>query len=146
MHHPVGGFPHIQQCIQCPCCCPHDIAAGFIVFRVFDSNTAAVNQRTHQTFGDIIGGVVVIAGEILFCDMVHDIVNARYHLPFGQCVSQFRVQDGKLGEYIISKDMPNFQFLFMVITEPPFISEPVPTIVSTHPTGMMRLSTSSIRR
>ena len=32
-----------------------------------------------------------------------------------------------------------------VITEPPFISEPVPVMVSTLPTGMMRLSGSSRR-
>ena len=33
-----------------------------------------------------------------------------------------------------------------VMTAPPFISEPVPTMVSTQPTGMMGFATSSMRR
>ena len=42
--------------------------------------------------------------------------------------------------------MPIFSFcLGFVMTEPPFISDPVPTIVSTLPTGIILLSTSSIR-
>ena len=41
---------------------------------------------------------------------------------------------------------PTFRLLSgLLITEPPFISEPVPTMVRTQPTGMIRLSGSSIR-
>ena len=44
-----------------------------------------------------------------------------------------------LGINRLSKTLPSLRFwVWLVMTEPPFISEPVPTIVNTQPTGRMR--------
>ena len=59
--------------------------------------------------------------------------------------SGFRMEN--LGKTSSPNTWPIFSLAaWLVMTEPPFISEPVPTMVSTHPTGMSLLSGSSIRR
>src|SRR5699024_3047753 len=75
VYHPVGGFSAGHQRIQRPGGSPHDIASCFIVFRIPDGDTAGMDQRTHEAFADVVAGIVVGIGKILFTDMVEDIVD-----------------------------------------------------------------------
>ena len=107
MDHPVGGFALGHQRVQCPGGRPHDVAAGLVVLRVLNGDTAGVDERLHQPLGEIVGGVVVGAGEILLADVVKDVIYASCHLVLGQGVGQFGIQNGELGEHVGTKHMAN---------------------------------------
>ena len=83
MHHPVGAFAAGDQGVQRPGGGPHDVAAGLIVLGIAVGDAAGVQQRAHQAFAEIVAGAVVFAGEVLFADMVENIVNAGCHLVVG---------------------------------------------------------------
>ena len=114
MHHPVGALSLRDQGIQSPGCRPHDIAAGFIIGRLLYRNTTCENDRTHQSLCDIITGIVILTGKILLTDMVENVINPCHHLVLRQCKGEFRVEDGKLREYLRSKHMTDFQLLLMI--------------------------------
>ena len=64
--------------------------------RVLVGDAAGVDDGAQQPFADVIAGVVVLPGKILFADVAEDIV-ARRHLIAGQGEGVFGVQDGKAG-------------------------------------------------
>lgn len=79
--------------------------------------------------------------------MVEHIIDPSYHLPLWEGKRKFRVQDGKRGKTRASaKTCPTLRFSsWFVMTEPAFISDPVPTMVSIQATGTIRSSFSVLQ-
>ena len=115
VHHPVGGFTAGNQSVEGPGSRPHKVASCLVILRILIGDAACVNNRAHQPFADIVAGIVIITGEILFTDMIKDIIDARYHLIMRQCQRVFRVQDGKLRhDLFIGKYMTDLLFCLRI--------------------------------
>ena len=41
VHHPVGGLSAVDECVECPSGCPHDVRASLVVLRIHVSLAAA---------------------------------------------------------------------------------------------------------
>ena len=111
MDHPVCGFASVNEGIERPCGGPHDVRSGLVIIGIDKSLVRAGDERTHQSFGDVVAGVVVVAGEILLQNVAHDVVDARYHLVFRDGESECRVQDGEIR---VAEIVVQFQLLGVV--------------------------------
>ncbi len=114
MNHPVLRLPFSNECIQCPCGIPHQIASGFIVFRILHCYAGGMDNRAHEPLCQIITGVIIISGEILFTDMIKHIINTGNHLILRHRHGKFRIQDGETRHNFFTKYMADFQFLLMI--------------------------------
>ena len=97
MNHPVGSLAAIDEGVQCPSSCPHDVRTCLVVLGIYQCLARADDERAHQTFGDVIARIVIGAGEILLQDMAHDVVDAGYHLILGHGEREAWVEDSKVG-------------------------------------------------
>ena len=109
---PVSGFAPGQQCVQSPGGGPHDITASFIILGIRSRDPGAVDQGLHQAFRQVVGGVVVLAGEVLLADVGHDIEESGNHLVAGDGQGIGGIQDGELGHDLIAENVSDLQFLF----------------------------------
>ena len=109
MDHPVGGLALGDQGVQGPGGDPHDVAAGLVVLGVLHGDPAAVDQGAHEALHEVVGGGVVLPGEVLLGDVVHDVIDPRHHLIVGEGIGVLRVQDGELGEDLLAKHMADLQ-------------------------------------
>ena len=73
-----------------------------------------MDNGLHQRLGKIIGGVVVVAREVLLTNVVEDIVDTRRHLALGQGEGEGGVEDRELRHDIIAEDMANLELLLVV--------------------------------
>ena len=114
MYHPVRCLTFCDQCVQCPGCRPHDVAAGFIILRIFYSCIGGMKNRTQQSFTDIIACIVIFSGKILFTYMIENIIDTGNHLIFGKGIRICRIQNCEFWKYVFTKHMTDFQLLFMI--------------------------------
>ena len=106
MHHPVRGLALCDEGIERPGSRPHDVAPRLVVGHIFDRRAAGHQERTHEPFGDIVAGVVVLAREILLADVAEDVVDARHHLIAGQGEGVGGIQHGETGhDLLVREDM-----------------------------------------
>ena len=50
-----------------------------------------MEQGAHQSFADIIAGIVILSGEILLTDVIEDIIDTGNHLIVRQRQGVFRI-------------------------------------------------------
>ena len=112
--HPVLGLAHLGHGVEGHGGRPHDVAPGLIVLGRHYGDAGAVDQRTHQGFRDVVGGIVIFSGEILFHQVGHDVEDAGDHLVAGDGVGEFRVEDGEAREIRRAEDLPELEFLRVV--------------------------------
>ena len=103
--HPVRVLSLGYQSVQGPSGDPHQVAPGLIVLRVLHCDPAAVEQRAHQALHEVVRGAVILPGEILLGDVVHNVVNAGHHLVLGQGIGILGVEDGELGKDLLPEDV-----------------------------------------
>jgi len=94
---PVGALSTVNQPVERPCGRPHDVGARLIVLWILLGLARTDDERAHQSLGNVVAGVVVVAGEVLLQDVRHDVVDARHHLIFGYGISELGVEDGEVG-------------------------------------------------
>ena len=105
VHHPVLAFAETDERVERPRCCPHDVGASLVILRVFHGGPRCHDETAHQSFGDVVTRVVIEVGEILLKDVVHDVVNTRFHLVVGYSHRETRVKDGELRHQSVVKHM-----------------------------------------
>ena len=103
--HPVRVLSLGYQSVQGPSGDPHQVAPGLIVLRVLHCDPAAVEQRAHQALHEVVRGAVILPGEILLGDVVHNVVNAGHHLVLGQGIGILGVEDGERGKDLLPEDV-----------------------------------------
>ena len=104
VHLPVAALAALQQRVQRPGGRPHDVGPRLVVLRVLGGYAAAVDERPHQAFVDIVGGAVRRTGEVLLHQVAHDIEEARHHLVLRHREGEAGVEDGELGHHVAAKD------------------------------------------
>lgn len=105
VHHPILTLALADKCVQRPRGSPHDVGARLVVVRVLHRDAAAVDERAHQPFGQIVGRVVVRAGEVLLHDVAHDVEEACHHLPLWHGEGVARVEDGEPGHHPLAEHL-----------------------------------------
>ena len=70
-----------------------------------------MDERAHEPFREIIARIVVRPGEVLFADMVENIVNPRHHLIVRKREGVRRIKHGELGEHLRSEDVTDLELL-----------------------------------
>lgn len=74
-----------------------------------------MEQGAHESFADIVTGVIVLTGKILLANVVEDVIDTGNHLIVRQRQGVFRVQNSKPGhDFLICKDMAYFLFGFRI--------------------------------
>ncbi len=110
----IGSFTFRNERIERPGCSPHNVAAGFVIGWIFNGYIRAVYKRTHKTFHNIVAGIVVLSRKILFENMRHNVINARYHLIFRQRESKFGVHDREFRKNFFVENVSDFEFLLVI--------------------------------
>ena len=73
-----------------------------------------MDQGFHQCLCDIVARIIILSGEILFADMIKDIIDACNHLSLRERKSKLWIQDRKLWHYLVPENMSDLQFLLMI--------------------------------
>ena len=68
-----------------------------------------MDNRAHQAFSEVVACIVVEVGEVLFHDVIHDIIDAGLHLILGNGHRELRVQDGELRHQAAIEHMANLE-------------------------------------
>ena len=73
-----------------------------------------MNQRPHQSFAQIIAYIVVCPAEVLFTDVIEDIVNTGHHLVMRETERVDRVQHSELRHDFRSEDVADLLLCLVV--------------------------------
>ena len=114
VNHPVLLLAQPDKGVQCPCGCPHDVRACLVVLRILYSDAAAVDDRTHQSFREVVAGVVIEVREVLLHDVVHDVVDTRLHLVLGYGHRELRIEDRELRHQTTVEHMPHLESMLCI--------------------------------